>query len=169
MQTFNYTCLKSPRFDSNWCFFLVLTETDSIWVVIISRRSTQTGKCFRFDVTTAHCHLGICCCQLFPLQTLCQSTYVFAGELSSSLCELKSTSHTRTQACTQSALNIINKWYHEPLQSILKSCFLPQDNVCGFFWGSLTFWFFFYFFFLIIGNRCFLSAWILKSGVRILQ
>lgn len=94
MKTFNYTCLKSPRFDSNWCFFLVLTETDSIWVVIISRRSTQTGKRFRFDVTTARCHLGICCCQLFPPQTLCQSAYIFAGELSSSLCELKSTSHT---------------------------------------------------------------------------
>lgn len=123
MKTFHYTCLKLylldllliSAFPLHWQKQSVSEES------LFLTQAHKTGKCFRFDVTAAHCHLSICCCQLFPPQTLCQRAYVFAGRLSSSLCELKSTSHTGIQACTRTALNIINKWYHKPFQSILKS------------------------------------------------
>lgn len=96
MKTFYYTCLKLylldllliSAFSLHWQGQTVSEE--SLFLIQVHK----TGKCFRFDVTTAHCHLGICCCQLFPPQTLCQSAYVFAGRLSSSLSKLKSTSHT---------------------------------------------------------------------------
>lgn len=68
MKTFHYTYLKLYLLDLLLISaFPLYWQTGTVWGVIISHTSTQNW-CFRFDVTSAHCHLGICCWQLFPPQ-----------------------------------------------------------------------------------------------------
>lgn len=82
---------SAPGFTARQCSSPALSEAvseESLFHI----QAHKTAKCFRFDVTTARCHLGACCCQLFPPQTLCHSTRSFAGRLSSCFSEPKSTS-----------------------------------------------------------------------------
>lgn len=96
----------SPRFTTDQCFFPALTDRHCLRSHYFSYKYTKLVSVLGLMLQLLTVTLVSAADSYSLHKNLCQSAYVCAGRLSSSLWEPKSTSHAGTQACTHTALNI---------------------------------------------------------------
>lgn len=147
-KTFHYTCLKLYLLDLLLisAFFPALTDRHCLRSHYFSYKYTKLVSVLGLMLQLLTVTLVSATDSYSLHKNLCQSAYVFAGRLSSSLWEPKSTSHAGTQACTRTALNIITNDTRSLSKASKRALLFHRIMyVDFFFWGCFT--------------HCFLVGW----------